>query len=244
MEALVWLLPSLCLLAVLAALVRERRRAAARAELIARACHEVRGPLAAAHLALHALARRGVPVRGVEDELWRAARALSDLTAAPSGERALDAPEPVDVGALILRQTTSWQPAAEAQGCELRLRRPAAGAVVHADRLRLAQAVANLVGNALEHGGGVVEVSVTTVGDRVAIEVTDEGPGLPEPLAALTARARGGRGGRGRGLAITADIAARHGGRIATAPASTGARMVLELPAWRPVERGEGLPAR
>ncbi|CAA9516206.1 MAG: hypothetical protein AVDCRST_MAG53-3086 [uncultured Solirubrobacteraceae bacterium] len=243
-SVLALLLPTVCLLGLGLVLLRERRTAGARAELVVRACHEVRGPLAAAHLALHALARRGVPVVAVEDELWRAARALADLAAALAGERALDAPEPVDVGALLRRQTTSWRPSAEARGCRLRLRDPVPALLVHADRLRLAQATANLVGNALEHGGGLVEVSVRAVGERVTVEVTDDGPGLPASLAALTARARSGRGSRGRGLAIAAEIAARHGGCVATAPASSGARVVLELPLWRPAGADAELPAR
>jgi signal transduction histidine kinase len=89
-----------------------------------------------------------------------------------------------------------------------------------------------------------VEVSVRAVGERVAVEVSDDGPGLPASLAALTARARKGRGSRGRGLAIASEIAARHGGCVATAPASCGARVVLELPVWRPVVADAGLPAR
>lgn len=244
MPVLVWLLPTVCLLGMVLALLRERRLADARAELVVRACHEVRGPLAAAHLALHTLARRGVPVVAVEDELWRAARALADLAAAPAGERALDAPEPVDIGALLRRQTTSWRGAALARGCDLRLREPVPELLVHADRLRLAQATANLVDNALEHGGGLVEVSVRALGERVAVEVTDDGPGLPASLSALTRRARGGRGSRGRGLAIASEIAVRHGGCVATAPASRGARVILELPAWRPGVAEAERPAR
>lgn len=237
-------LASLCLLGAVGILVRERRLADTRAELVARACHEVRGPLSAAHLALHAIARRGVRVDAIEDELWRAARALADLAAAPSGGRALDAPEAIDVGALLRRQTTAWRGAARAQGCELRLRHPATSLVVRADRLRLAQAIANLVANALEHGGGVVEVSARSVGGRVTIEVTDDGPGLPASLAVLTARARGGRGERGRGLAIAAEIATGHGGCVVTAPTSRGARLVLDLPEWRPAASGAQAPAR
>ncbi len=244
MAPVVSLLPALCLLGVVFALVRERRAASDRAELVVRACHEVRGPLTAAHLALHSLARRGVPVGAVEDELWRAARAVADLAAAPAGERALDAPEPVDVGALLGRQISAWRGSARARGCDLRLREPALALVVHADRLRLAQATANLVANALEHGGDRVEVSARRAGDRVVVEVTDDGPGLPASLATLIARARGGRGSRGRGLAIASEIAARHGGIVATAPASRGARLVLELPAWRPAAVDAEAPAR
>lgn len=237
------LLPTVGLLVVALLLLRERRVAAARAELVARACHEVRGPLGAAHLALHTLTRRGVPTRAIEDELWRAARALADLAAAPAGERALDTPEAVDVVALLRRQTESWCGAARARGCDLVLTAPAGQLMVQADRLRLAQATANLVGNALEHGGGRVEVRLSATGDRVAVEVRDEGPGLPATLPTLIGRARGGRGSRGRGLAIASEIAARHGGCVATAPTASGARIVLELPAWRPEAAAEA-PAR
>ena len=58
-------------------------------------------------------------------------------------------------------------------------------------------------------------------------------PGLPAPVGDLTRRPRAGRGRRGRGLAIAADIADRHGGRLVAAPAARGARVALELPAWR-----------
>ena len=113
-----------------------------------------------------------------------------------------------------------------------------AGAIVVGDRLRLAQAISNLVANALEHAPGRVELTARLVGSRhVRIEVIDEGPGLPLARAALTRRARGGRGlgrgGRGRGLAIAAQIAERHRGRLVAAPAPQGARIGIELPLVR-----------
>jgi len=108
------------------------------------------------------------------------------------------------------------------------------GAIVNGDRLRLAQAVSNLVANALEHGPGRVELTARVIGQRhVRIEVIDDGPGLPASVAELTRRARGGRGQRGRGLAIAAGIAERHGGRLVAAPAPRGARIGLELPCLR-----------
>ena len=101
-----------------------------------------------------------------------------------------------------------------------------------ADPLRIAQACANLVGNAAEHGGGVVRVRVRARA-TVRIEVADDGPGLPVSVAALTAAARARRGRRGHGLAIAAAIAEHHGGRLAAAPSDGGARLMLEMPAAR-----------
>jgi signal transduction histidine kinase len=118
-------------------------------------------------------------------------------------------------------------------GCRVELAEPRAVAMVRGDRVRLAQAVGNLVANALEHGDGRVQLQARAQGDRVRIEVADEGPGLPVGVGDLARRARAGRGRRGRGLAIAADIADRHGGRLVAAPAAHGARVALELPAWR-----------
>ncbi len=208
-----------------------------RRELVARACHELRGPLTAAHLALHAGARHGAapPARlaAIGRELERAAMALDDLAAARDGRRAPDRDEPVDVGDLLAYQLTTWRDVAGVFGCRVELVEPRAGAVVRGDRVRLAQAVGNLVANALEHGDGRVELQARAQGDRVRIEVADEGPGLPAPVGRLTRRPRAGRGRRGRGLAIAADIADRHGGRLVAAPTARGARVALELPAWR-----------
>jgi DNA-binding response OmpR family regulator len=208
-----------------------------RRELVARACHELRGPLTAAHLALHSGARHGEapPARlaAVDRELDRAAVALEDLAAARHGRRAPDRDEPVDVGDLLAYQAITWRMVAGVFGGRLELVEPRSGAMVRGDRVRLAQAVGNLVANALEHGDGPVRLLARAQGDRVRIEVADEGPGLPAPVGDLTRRPRAGRGRRGRGLAIAADIADRHGGRLVAAPAARGARVALELPAWR-----------
>jgi signal transduction histidine kinase len=112
-------------------------------------------------------------------------------------------------------------------------------AVVRGDAVRLAQAIGNLIANAVEHGGERIELRAATAGARVRVEVSDDGPGLPAPVPALIRRARGGRGRRGRGLAIAADIARRHGGRLAAAPTAAGARLVLDLPALSVAQRAE-----
>ena len=230
-----------------------------RMSLVAQAAHELRGPLSAALLGLHgvgagsAAARR---VAAVQLELRRAGLALEDLHAAPHGRRAPELAEPVDVGALVAEAAEAWAPLAGALGSELLVVAPGGRLIVRADRLRLAQALGNLVVNALEHGAGPVRIRVHDAAGRVRVEVRDHGPGLPAAAAAAprgganrreaapppragtapwgrvwpaTADAHAGR--RGHGLAIAARVAESHGGRLVSAPVTAGACLVLELPA-------------
>jgi len=228
---LAWAVAATGLAAALAATVELRRRR----ELVARACHELRGPLTAARLSLATMERRheapAERLAVLDLELRRAGLALDDFAAARSGRRLHDRSEPVEIDELLEEQWESWHAVAAAFDSHVALGLPLPGAMVNGDRLRLAQAVSNLIANALEHGPGHVELTARVIGGRhVRIEVIDEGPGLPAPVAQLTRRARGGRGRRGRGLAIAAEIAERHGGRLVAAPTARGARIGLELP--------------
>jgi signal transduction histidine kinase len=218
-------------------------------EAVARACHELRGPLTAARLGLSLQLRadEGSRVRAdegsrdrlraIDTELSRAALALDDLSVARRGEWSgprLTALERVDVTALVADAVEAARGRAQAAEVVLGLTQPlpgAGGGRVWGDRLRLAQALGNLIANAIEHGGVAVRVTVATRAGTVRVEVCDDGPGLPAPVATLARRPRRGRGTRGRGLAIALAIARRHGGTIAAAPARAGARVVLELPA-------------
>jgi signal transduction histidine kinase len=220
-----------------------------RRERARRALHEVRGPLTAIGLAVAFSARDGrLPAeraRAIELELARAARALDELEALASGRwersgRATQAPagllEPVDLAELLADSVEAWRAHAERHGCRLTFRWHGRSARVWGDRVRLAQVSGNLIANAIEHGGGEVVVEGQLSGPPrplARIVVSDRGPGLPLPVAAL---ARGGRGsgrrpGRGRGLAIATRIVAAHGGRIGAAPSERGAKLVVELPA-------------
>lgn len=228
---LAWATAAIALGLTMACALELRRRR----ELVARACHELRGPLTAVRLSLATMERRleAPPERlaAIELELRRAGLALDDFAAARSGRRVVDRTEPVEVAELLEEQFASWHVVAGAFGSTVLLGALPLGALVTGDRLRLGQAVSNLVANALEHGPGRVELTARVIGCRhVRIEVIDEGPGLPAPVCELTRRARNGRGRRGRGLAIAAEIAERHGGRLVAAPASRGARIGLELP--------------
>ncbi len=99
---------------------------------------------------------------------------------------------------------------------------------VSGDRVRLEQALGNLVDNALRHGEGVVELSASRHGDMVELHVTDQGAGFPADYLALAferfTRADSARtgGGAGLGLSIVDVIARAHGGSAHVTNRETG----------------------
>jgi signal transduction histidine kinase len=115
---------------------------------------------------------------------------------------------------------------------------PEGGGVIRADAVRLQQALANLLDNALRYGRGTITLAASAHGGQVEVHVTDEGPGFPPEFLAVAferfsraERARG-RGGAGLGLAIVEAIARAHGGGAHAANrADGGADVWLALPA-------------
>jgi signal transduction histidine kinase len=213
-----------------------RRSYGDRMEAVARACHELRGPLTAARLGLASGLSQARPtarrLQAIDTELGRAALALDDLAGAGGGRGRRWDVDRVQIAALLADSVEAWRAAAASAGIELRADRSGEeGVVVWGDRVRLAQAVGNLIANAVEHGRGPVTVHSTTRRGHVRIAISDRGPGLPAPVAELRRRPRRGRGARGRGLAIAADVAEAHGGRLLSDASEVGACLILELPA-------------
>jgi len=113
------------------------------------------------------------------------------------------------------------------------------------DRLRLEQALSNLVENALRHGSGPVTMHADRGGDsQVEIHVLDDGPGftadfIPRAFERFTRSDEShSEGGAGLGLAIAAVIARAHGGSIRAANRdSGGADVCISLPSRLPGRR-------
>ena len=209
--------------------------------------HELRTPITALQAGIENLVD-GVEPPGPEqlrtmlrqvERLGRLVAQLLDLSRLESGAIPLQ------------RRTFEVRPVLEDAVDESRLHAPdvevsvavtEVGLSADGDPERVHQVLANLLENAVRHSpvGGRVEVSARSERGRVAIEVCDEGPGIPEEEAnrvferfyrADTARSSS-HGGAGLGLAIARWIVDLHGGDIrAERRTPTGCRMVVLLPA-------------
>lgn len=108
---------------------------------------------------------------------------------------------------------------------------------VEADEARLAQAIDNLIGNAIKYAcGSAIDIQTTAENGLYTIAVRDFGPGVPpEDLPFATARFyRGsnasGKPGSGLGLYISAYLVERMGGHLRLANAHPGLKATIELP--------------
>jgi signal transduction histidine kinase len=108
----------------------------------------------------------------------------------------------------------------------------APGVVADVDEVRMEQALANLVDNALRYGAGPVELAARNSGSELELSVRDHGPGFPPDLLAHAferfTRGDAGRStaGAGLGLAIVEAIATAHGGQVRAANPEEGGALV------------------
>jgi two-component system, OmpR family, sensor kinase len=201
-------------------------------EFVSAVSHELRTPLTSIRGYLESvLAEEAGPLNDLQREeleiVYRNATRLQDLandllTLARLESGRIDMElRPLDVCGLLAELREELGPEARKKGLEIRLdcdRR----LEVHADELRLHQALGNLIGNAIKFSREDERVALRAV-DRdgeVMIEVSDTGVGIPaEEVPRLAERfyrasTAGDRQGTGLGLAITQEIVERHGGRL------------------------------
>ncbi|MFI6299956.1 ATP-binding protein [Nonomuraea sp. NPDC050790] len=206
--------------------------------------HELRTPLAAMGavtevLDADAASGRLAPLTAealnlVSDETRKLTRLVEDLIEVSrfdAGAAVLHLDE-VDLGRLVTKTLAlrHWQDRVHTD--------LPAGLRARVDPRRLDVILANLVGNALQHGGTAARIRMRAGTDLVTITVTDDGPGIPADLLphvfdrftkADTARAR--TEGSGLGLAIAAENARLHDGTLTAANTPEGgAVLTLTLP--------------
>ncbi|WP_441251676.1 ATP-binding protein [Kitasatospora sp. McL0602] len=167
---------------------------------------------------------------------------LMEVTRFDAGTAKLVADE-VDIADLIMSciDGRAWYDAVELDAPR--------GVLAVIDPRRLDVVFANLIGNALKHGGSPVRVKVRQTEEEVVVEVSDSGPGIPEDVLphvfdrfykADKGRARSE--GSGLGLSIAMANAQIHGGTITAANGETGAVFTLTLPLHPPVAGQESTP--
>lgn len=235
-----------------AMLARLQTAQATQRRFVADASHELRSPLATIATGLELLSRGNAGPDAVEALRVEAARLgrLVDglLLLARADERGLR-PRREDVDLDEVAQAEQRRPSV---GIALRV--DAVPVRVVGDRARLAQVVRNLVDNACRHARSTVVVTVRRDGARAALDVGDDGPGVPpgERLRVFQrfvrlddARARAD-GGAGLGLAIVAEVVAAHGGTVDVVDGPLGGalfRVRLPLPDQLPDEVPDEVPA-
>ncbi len=217
------------------------------AGFVADASHELRTPLTIIRGQLEVLALEDRPssddvrrVAGVvRSEVERMGRLVEDmLLLAQAGEASFIRPERIELQGFMEDLASTMAPDAT-RTIELA---PVPAIALDADPDRLAQALRNLLRNALAHTdpGGTVRLGAEQRGARVRLTIEDDGPGVPpaerERIFDRFHRLDAGRarqqGGAGLGLAIVRAVAEAHAGRAWVEPATTGgARFVVELPA-------------
>ncbi|QTL05989.1 HAMP domain-containing protein [Aquabacter sp. L1I39] len=146
----------------------------------------------------------------------------------------------LDLAAIVENVAELYEPLADEQGLDLTVSTEPVD--VHGVRELLAQALANLVDNAIKYGTsadgsrGRIEVTLRREGDEAVIGVRDTGPGIPasdrdrvlERFVRLDASRS--RPGSGLGLSLVSAVARLHGGRIVLEDGAPGLRVCLHLP--------------
>jgi two-component system, OmpR family, sensor histidine kinase BaeS len=215
-----------------------------RRNLVADVAHELRTPIAvlqAGHEALLDGVAEPTPAElgSLRDEVLRLARMVGDLqTLAAADAATLNlARQRCDLADLAAAAADSLARRFEAAG--LTLDRRLTASPVLADPHWLHQLITNLLTNALKFtpAGGRVTVSTSQDGAEAVLRVTDTGAGIPaDDLPHIFDRFWRGRhaaqiSGGGIGLAVAAEVAEAHGGRLtASSEPGNGTQMTLILP--------------
>ncbi len=128
------------------------------------------------------------------------------------------------VQSIVTEVADSLQALAQAKGIEIKTALYGEAIEISADRERLTQILANLIGNAIKFipANGHITVKVDDCGKEVQFSVEDDGPGLSEEdvekifdrFVQIRLISGPGHHGTGLGLAITRELVKMHGGRI------------------------------
>jgi signal transduction histidine kinase len=214
-----------------AALAVQGVQAGRRRHALNEALHELRRPLQAIALAAPVgAAGQSAPI---EAAMQLAARAVQRLELEVNGESLAPVLVPTPVRPLAAAAVSRWRARAAMAGSALAFEWTGGEAAVLGDRVAIAQALDNLLVNAIEHGGPAIVVEARVRDGRLRLRVADSGRGQRprarrggpvEPIARLRGRRR-----HGHGLRVVRRVAAEHGGSFQLRTGPRGSEAVLEL---------------
>jgi two-component system, OmpR family, sensor histidine kinase BaeS len=215
-----------------------------RRNLVADVAHELRTPVAVLQANTEALldglvAHTPDQTASLHEEVLRLGRMVEDLQTLASAEAAALqlTRQPVDLAQIAAEEAEEWEVSFATAGVGFAHRLEPAP--VLADAGRIHQVIANLLSNALKFtpAGGCVEMGLSRNGEQARLVVSDTGPGIsPEDQVHVFDRLWRGPGaaraaGSGIGLAVAAELARAHAGRIeVTSELGRGSRFTLILP--------------
>jgi two-component system sensor histidine kinase FlrB len=227
---------------LLQARLERQERLSEMGEMAAKLAHQVRTPLSSALLYVGHLSRDDLtrPQRQkfaarLRDRLQHMGRQVNDILAFSRGNDVQ--PSRLNVSDLLAEAIRLMQPLADARNARVSLSDRSGGDVsVLGNPDALQGAFANLIGNALDHGGDGVRVSIAlsrSDDGRVSMSFSDNGPGVAADIRGqvfdpfFTTRSDG----TGLGLAVVQSVVLAHHGRVSLADSeSDGACFIIELP--------------
>ena len=246
---------------------RAQRLARLQMEFVAGVSHELRTPLAVICSAGDNLAdglvsggeqarRYGALIRTEARRLTEMVEQILAFAGAQAG-RVKYHFEPVAIGSVIEQAVAAAQPAAQEAGVTLEVHVDPAAPPVLADSPALAQAIRNLVGNALKYASAGKWVGIraqgTDSGQWVEIRVEDRGPGIPpadlphvfEPFYRGRNASDAQIHGAGLGLTLAKGVVEAHRGSIRVeSKTGEGAAFIIRLPAAEQAPQAEASDAR
>lgn len=220
-------------------------------EVSSNVAHDLKTPLTRIKAMVEAALRSDDPVQyrfalektvDESDRLLQTFNALLSIARAEAGQ-ARSGLEPIDASLIISDVVELYEPMVEEQGGNLSMT-AAGGLQVRADRQLLAQAISNLIDNALKYGARDgeppdIDVSGVTEGDKVVISVGDHGEGIAlEDRGRVTDRfvrldSSRSRPGNGLGLSLVSGVMKLHGGVLMLDDNRPGLLAKLVLPLLR-----------
>jgi two-component system sensor histidine kinase TctE len=225
-----------------------RQNVDAQKRFIADAAHQLRTPLAGlvshAELALGATSDRALVARLtiLHQSATRSAHLISRMLMLARAEpeaAMVQERTPVELGALVEQVVADAVPKALRAGADLGVSSQGApdGLSVQANPMLLAEALVNILDNAIEYAGSGSEITVAVQrdGGHARISVSDNGPGIaPADHARVFdrfVRATDQGLGCGLGLAIVHEIVTQHGGSVSLADVEPhGLEVIVKLP--------------